>query len=377
MGGSHRALYDLATGLDRSRYQPVVLFYQSNEFVERLQRNGIEVITYEDIMQRERRIYHERGRLRRTFEMAVSVKRRYNVLRRHRIDLVHFNNSPWYGCDDWSPAAKLLGIPVVSSAMGIPPEESAAEPVRAWLVRRLDRILPVSQLIADMWLDAGVRRNQIKVVHHGIDVRGVTARVRRTTAQVRRELQIPEGSLLVAMVGNVREWKGQHVVIEALHLLDPAVLERITLVFAGGESAEDKGYRRRLDEMIAQFGLHSRVRFLGFRNDVPDIMAASDIVVHASIQPEPGGIVVLEAMAFGAAIVAAARGGHTEVMIDGTGLVFDTERPQELAACLTRLTTDEELRARLGRAANERIRQFSLERNVAETQAVYDELLFG
>ena len=377
VGGSHRALSDLVSTMDRSRYEPVVLYYQSNEYVERLRGHGLEVITFDDTREMELRKRREMKGPRRALEFAASVKRRYDILKRHRIDLVHMNNSPWHGCDDWFPAARLRRIPFVASAMGWPPQAMSNHPVQAWLVQNIDRILPVSQIMADVWEQAGVDTSHITVVHHGVNVDGVRARVRRTREDVHGEFEVPAGGVLVAMIGNVREWKGQHVVVESLPYVPAPIREKMVVVFAGAETERDKPYREHLNRRVEELGLGKQVRFIGFRNDVPDIMSAADVVVHASTHPEPGGIVVLESMALGTATVAAAVGGHTEVMIEGTGLTFDTSRVDQLAACLTRLAKDQELRARLGAAAEKRIREFSIERNAEETQQVYDELLNG
>jgi glycosyltransferase involved in cell wall biosynthesis len=127
--------------------------------------------------------------------------------------------------------------------------------------------------------------------------------------------------------------------------------------------------------MVAETGLSDTVTFLGPRRDVPELLDAADVAVHASTIPEPGGIVVMEAMALGKAVIAANEGGHTEVVWPDAGLLFDTREPEQLAVYLAELVEDPARREELGAAARRRIEEFSLERNVRDTQSVYANLL--
>ncbi|MHB1329218.1 MAG: hypothetical protein ACYC2K_13560, partial [Gemmatimonadales bacterium] len=80
VGGSHQALRDLVTNLDRTRYEPVVLFYQHNRHVEWIAQQGIEVYSFERERAEERRVYETRGRLARSWEVVRAVRRRIAFL---------------------------------------------------------------------------------------------------------------------------------------------------------------------------------------------------------------------------------------------------------------------------------------------------------
>ena len=375
VGGSHQALFDLVAGLDKNRFEPVVLFNQMNRFASSLMDLGIEVHDYGPVFEQEATLRRSAGRIAKGGAMAAAIRRRMRFLREHNIGLLHLNNSPSYGGMDWMPAAKLIGIPALSSIMEYQPY-SASLPWRA-IFRRFDRVLPVSRIVADSWIAAGIPPERVRVVHHGVDAQRVRARCTREPGEVRVELGVPDGRLLVVMGGNVRHWKGQHVVLEGLTRLSAEDQARLYIVFAGATSAEDRDYYAGLQDYVEQNRLGAWVRFLGFRSDLPNLLRAADIVIHASIQVEPSGIVVLEAMTLGSAVVAADMGGHTEVMVEGTGLTFNTKDPQTLAQQVSALTASAELRAQLGHAAVERVAEFSVERNVRRTESVYAELLRG
>ena len=117
------------------------------------------------------------------------------------------------------------------------------------------------------------------------------------------------------------------------------------------------------------------VLFLGSRQDVPDLVNAADLCLHASVMPEPFGLVLLEAMALGRTMIAARIGGPAEILTPDSGVLFDPTLPAELTAALSRLVADPAERARIGQAALRRVEEFSLERNVAGNVRVYRELL--
>lgn len=373
VGGSHQQLYDLVKYLDREEFEPVVLFYQDNAYRQRLEEIDCEVHLFDAIRAEERSVHLTAGRLRKTLEVLRAVLRRRRFLKEHAIDLVHVNNAPSIGNDDWLPACRILGIPIVSSAMG--DARGKGDPVHKLLFRSFDMVLPVSHYIENGMRDAGVPESRITTVHHGIDFQELRSRVGRKVADVRSELGVGPDQVLAAMVGNVREWKGQHVVIEGLGMLPADVRDRIQVVFAGVVRDVDQDFFRELRQRVRELELDDVVDFLGFRNDVPDIFNAADVAIHSSVVPEPGGIVVLEALCLGAAVIAADRGGHTEAIHPGNGRLFSTDHPGELADRLTELVRDPELRESLVRQAQEDIQAFSIERHTREVSKVYRRVL--
>jgi glycosyltransferase involved in cell wall biosynthesis len=145
-------------------------------------------------------------------------------------------------------------------------------------------------------------------------------------------------------------------------------------MFAGAVSPDAEDYAAELAATVDADGLRGIVTFLGNRDDVPDLLAASDVGLHASIDPEPFGLVVPEAMALGNAVIAARSGGPMEILTPETGILFDTASPSELAAHLTALALDPERRRSLAQHAPERAEHFSIARHVAGNLAVYDAL---
>jgi glycosyltransferase involved in cell wall biosynthesis len=373
VGGSYQALFDLARLLDRRQFEPVVLFNRPNLFVSRLAAEEIEVHTFEAERNIERSVHQNGNRLRKLREMARAVARRRQFLAAHRIDLLHLNNHPVYTCDDWLPAARWLGIPCVVNAMGEAIDERSR--LKRFLMRRYDRVIAISEHMRRRMLELGIADERIATVPLGLDAAAYRARVRRSPEEVRREAGVESGTFLVVMVGNIREWKGQHVVVEALAHLAPESRRRIQVLFVGATAPNDAEYAASLRALVEQKSLGANVLFAGSRQDVPDFVNAADLCVHASVIPEPFGLVILEAMALGKPLIAAAAGGPAEILTPDSGVLFDPSRPDELAVALSRLVPDPEAREHYGRAARERVEQFSLESYVSGNARVYRELL--
>lgn len=159
-----------------------------------------------------------------------------------------------------------------------------------------------------------------------------------------------DGTIAVGLVGTFGRWKGHETFLRAA-----ARVARVRPYIVGGAFYDTEGSqysRLELERLVASLGLEGRVGFTGFVERPAPILRALDVVVHASTQPEPFGLVIAEAMACGRALVTSATGGAAELVTDGIDAI--THRPGDvagLAAAIERLAADPALRAALGRAA--------------------------
>jgi glycosyltransferase involved in cell wall biosynthesis len=371
VGGSHRGLVDLVTSVDRSRFEPVVLFYQENRHVAALRAAGVETHCWDDVRRAEREV-RVRGGVSKYLDYAGAVRRRTHLLKALRIELIHLNNSPVVSYDDWLPAARIAGVPCITFAMGDAVMRSA---VQRFAARRFDHIITISRYMHEAVRAVGVREDRMTLAYLGVDAQALRAAVTTPRAAVRAELAVDPDDVLVVMVGNIRSWKGQSVVVEALALLPDQIRRRVQMRFVGAESALDAEYRRSLDARISACDLADRVRFLGPRNDVPALYAAADLALHASIIPEPFGLVVPEAMVHGTPVIASRFGGPGEVITPACGRLFDPSHPAELAAHLIEMVANPDLRRALGQEAARRVEAFSVRAMVQTIEGVYARLL--
>ena len=137
-----------------------------------------------------------------------------------------------------------------------------------------------------------------------------------------------EGKFVVGHFSRLSPWKGQHILIEALGQCP----QDVVVILVGDALFGEQEYVQDLHEKVIALGLENRVKFLGFRADIPQLMAVCDLVAHTSTAPEPFGRVIIEAMLCGKPVVAAQAGGAIELVQDGiNGFLVTPGKPQELA----------------------------------------------
>ena len=284
--------------------------------------------------------------------------------RDRRIELVHTHR--YKDTVLGTIAAKLAGVPCIVRTM-----HGLREPMRGWnqvkfrayealdrLVLRCfaNRVIAVSQRMADVLADSAYRQSLMTTIHNGIDLRTVAAT--RARADVRRELGVDDHTIVIGTAGRLSPVKGHDVLLRAARL----VLERdrnVVFVIAGAGPLQQP-----LSDFASRLRIDSAVRMLGARHDVHDLMAAMDIFVLPSLN-EGLPMAILEAMAAGKPVIASAVGGIPEVVQPRvSGLLVPPGDARALAnACLELVSNPEQLQ-RMG-AAGRRIAhgKFSHEHN--------------
>lgn len=181
-------------------------------------------------------------------------------------------------------------------------------------------------------------------------------------------------SFVVGMVGRIAPWKGQHVFIDAFSQAFPS--GNATAVVVGAPLFGEDQYAEQVRARAAGLGLNGRVQFVGFQDDVVGQLSRLDVLVHASILPEPFGQVVIEGMAAGLPVIATGAGGPAEIIEDGvTGMLYEPGNADALAQSLRQLAADPALRKRLGEAARCRAGDFAPEIIAGQLFSVYRALL--
>jgi glycosyltransferase involved in cell wall biosynthesis len=290
-------------------------------------------------------------------------------LRQLQPDLVHTNSlkASVYG----SLAANAAGIPVV------------------WHLR--DRIAPdylprpavhFVRQFANRLADGVVANSAATLATLGTPAAGECDRVHRVIPDSVEPSPYPRTTTSPAthaptfgIVGRIAPWKGQDLFVRAFAAAFPNPgAERAVIV--GAPLFGEEVCERDLQELITGLGLVERVQLRGFREDVWSELARIDVLVHASVIPEPFGQVVLEGMAAGLPVIASDEGGPAEVIADGnTGLLFTARSVDGLAAAMRALNDDPQTRERLGGAARRSINAFHPTRVGAQLEDVYKQVL--
>jgi glycosyltransferase involved in cell wall biosynthesis len=231
-------------------------------------------------------------------------------------------------------------------------------------------IIAVSQHTADHIVEEeATRREKVHVILNGIDFSRVRVSDPSAPARLRRDLEAADRPLLL-LPGRLHPEKGQSYLFRALPLLRPQLLRTPLVLVAGGGSFE-AAYRAE----VTSLGCDDMVRFLGFRRDLPDLMAAADLVLLPSVA-EAFGLVLAEALYLGIPVVATRVGGIPEIVSDGIdGILVPPADSGALAKAITGLLSDEPRRLKLSGAGRAKvIERFRFEDMVRRYEQLYGRL---
>jgi glycosyltransferase involved in cell wall biosynthesis len=366
IGGAEQQLVQLVSRLDRRRFRPVVCSLASGgPYADTLAAAGVPV-----------RIVGFRGlnrgiwTLRYLPRILAELRGLVTLIRAERPAIVH-------GFLFWAYvigtfAARRAAVPIVVASRRSLGCFKAAKPHYLWLERLANRrtnlLVANSEAVKqDVMVREGVPSARIRVVYNGIDAERYE---RRARPQMRAELEIPAGAPVVGVVANLIHYKGHRFLLQAfqrVHAWRPGTV----LLLAG-----DGPCRPELERLAEELGIVEMVRFLGTRRDIPELLAATDVVVLPSLE-EGFPNAVLEAMAAGKPVVASAVGGIPEAVVhEATGLLVPPGDPTALAEAILAVVGDPARAEQMGRAGQARAKdRFGMERMVTETEAIYEELL--
>ena len=234
-------------------------------------------------------------------------------------------------------------------------------------------VIAVSQHTADHLVhEEGAPAEKVHVALNGIDFSRVKVSDRDAPARLRREW-CPAGAHLLVVPGRLHPEKGHTYLFQALAAIRQR-LERPVVALVAGAGPFESAYR----EEVRSLGCEDIVRFLGFRTDIPDVIAAADLVVLPSVA-EAFGLVVAEALYLGTPIVATHVGGIPEIVEDGIdGVLVPPADSNALAKAIVGLLGDPERRRLMASAGRERVRdRFSFEKMMRAYEQIYERLVEG
>ena len=354
-GGAENVLLSLVKGLNRDLYCSTVVLNRGGWLEERLREAGAEVVCVE---------WNHWWDLKLPRALA-------HIIREREIDLVHSHlpDQNFYSC----LAGRMTGCPIVVTYHG-PVELRDANRLRGWLKLQLvkntaARVVVVCDYVRSMLHTIGFADHQMHRIYNGIATEHFRTLVRGT---LRMELKMPAEAVLVGMVGNVRGPKGQEHFIRAAQRIarqEPSV----HFIICGDLHPT---LAPPLFALVNKLGLQEKVHFLGFRSDVPHVLADLDVFVLPSTS-EGFPLVVLEAMATGRAVVATRCGGAEEVVEhEQTGLLVPVGDDQAIAESVIRLLLNPQMRARLARSGQRLCeKNFSMRMMIESYEALYAESL--
>jgi glycosyltransferase involved in cell wall biosynthesis len=350
-GAQHGMLLGLPR-FDNNHYEHVVCSIMDRmQMVQQFRNAGIEVRTL--------------GLSRKT-DISVALRLR-SLLKDLRPDVLH----------TYLLHANVLGR-IIGRLTGVPAiigSERTIGQARRWgriatkLTNPLTDAVEVNSKIGGKAIvsDLGVPSEKVELVRSGLDLAAFSASTKR--AKLRSELGLNDTHHLVTFIGRLRPVKGVEYGIKSFAAASEQH-QNLRMALAG--EGEQLGY---LEDLAGQLGISENVTFLGVRNDLPDLLAATDSVLMPSLN-EGFPRTAIEAMAAGKPVIATRVGGTPEAIIDGeTGILVPAKDVEAMAEALNTLVADGELQTRLGAAGRTRAEQnYSLANYVSRLDGLYQQL---
>lgn len=360
--GADRSILRSMLALKSKGITSIFILSKEGPLVDLARENGIEVrINRLGVIRR--KYLNPKGLFGRFVSMRQAYSSLKKILEEEKIDLIYTNTTLiWVG----AMLSWRTGIRHIWHV-----REIIHKPVLLkWIIGNLmklgaTRVICVSKAVRTSWNRFGPK-NRMIVLYNGIE----TTTYNNLRSELKTELGVTSSTLVIGMIGRVNLLKGQSYFLEiARHLMTQRSDLHFVLVgdpFPGYEYLLDE-----LKEQVLSNGMTEAVTDLGFRTDIPNILAGLDIFVLPSIGPDSLPTVVLEAMAASKPVVATKTGGSVEMVVEGeTGILIphdDSEQAAEMI--LTQLLNSSDLQA-TGNKGRERVEQFfsyeTFERNFVE-----------
>jgi glycosyltransferase involved in cell wall biosynthesis len=349
VGGGEISLLTLLGGLDLSRWEPVLVVPGEGEMAARARGQGlaVEVVPLPSLRW-----------------PALGVLRGYTALRRlvrsRGASLLHANGSRamLYA----GPVGRITGRPVIWHVRIADPEPFLDRALLWWA----DAVMVNSGAVARRFSWASAEK--IHCNHNGVDLHRFSPRP--TSASLRTSLGIPEQAPVVVSVGRFVPFKGYPFLLQAARTVEDVLPGVHWLLVGDGEQREE------LEAQCRELGLNPRVRFTGWRDDVPELLALCTVFVLPSLA-EHFGRVLIEAMAMGKAVVATDAGGVPEIVRNGvTGILVPPGDPAAMATALANLLQEPTRAGIMGTAGRERaVAHFSVAAHAGKTMKLYEGVL--
>ncbi|MBN1909748.1 MAG: glycosyltransferase family 4 protein [Pirellulales bacterium] len=352
--GQQRTMLSIVERLPQERMQPLVGVTGSGSFVDAVDQLGVDIMRFDYpslLAAYGGAIYRYRGsrRARMAWQFAQYVLRARRQLREKRISAVFCNDLR--GLLTVGLAARSLSIPVMIW--------DKLDRPHGWLdlleLPLANKTVLISEAVKKKFprWQLQTYRRRLQTISNGVDLAKFDA-----SHAIRRELGLRDGDLVVTIVGTITERKGHDRIFDVLPEFVARVPNAVLLIIGSvSRSGEDLEYFNNLPNRD-----HPNAWFLGVRDDIPEIMHSTDVLVVPS-RHEGMGRVVLEAMACRKPVVGARAGGIQEVVLhEKTGLLFDGHDRKGLLDSLVRLCESPVLRESMGQAGRARVEQ-SFEQN--------------
>ncbi len=394
VGGSHFSLLFLLEGLNKNIYSPVVMFYQEHRLIPRFREAGGRVLLFKKISPFDISEYFPWVKTKSgnriinlfliipciMFQKGINYLKTFvlptfncwQILRRENISLIHLNNT-LLRPQEWIFASLFTKAGIIAHERGINNHFPVQSLFWAYFLKY---IICISGAVKTNLLKHGFPEDKLCLIYNGLDPDKFIPTSSRN--DMLKNLGIRTECPVVGIVGNIKEWKGQETVIRAMKIVKRS-FDNVKCLIIGGiaDNGEERSFFKHLQNIIREDGIEETIFFTGERDDIPSVINSLDILIHASLAPEPFGRVILEGMALNKPVISNNIGAGQEIVLDGkTGLIVNSGDSQYLAEAIISLLQNRDKALEMGRNGYERLTEhFHASRYVKQVEDLYSKIL--
>lgn len=374
--GSDKTMLYFLSELDKTKYLPIIVLPFDGPLKIELEKNNIKVVIA-PVLKLYRKMFTPKNIFKFIKEYYKGIKILNALNKEYKFDLVYTHT-----------LAALIGI-LFAKKRNIKHlwhvQEIIAKPkVFNFLFKKIlsldcnHKVVYDSIATMNFWIENKLKLTEkSEAVWNGIETKNSKIFTDAELNEVRENYFFATNNeIVIALVGRINSWKGQQLLLQSFE----TVIEKhknIKLVYLGSAPPNQPIFETELRNKIKEYNLESNVILIPFQKEIEKFWNSIDIAVVPSTEPEPFGMVVIEAMLAKKPVIASNHGGPTEIIVENeTGLLFEPNNHNSLSDALEKLIQDEQLRKLYGANGFKRVHNtFSLENHVNHFEKIFEELL--
>lgn len=374
--GSDKTILMFISKLDKTKYFPIVILPFDGPLKREFEKNNIQVVIA-PVLKLYRKMFTPKNLIKVIREYREGLRTIDELHKKHNFQLVYSHT-----------LAALIGI-VFAKKRKIKHlwhvQEIIAKPKifnivfkKILGIKSNHKVAYDSHETMKFWIEGNAALTaKSEAVWNGIDVEEKVDYPQEIINDVRTNFfKSDSNEIVIALVGRINSWKGQQLLLDAFHILSQKY-NNIKLTFIGSAPPNQEIFETDLKAKIKEYNLENRALIIPFQEEIGKFWDSIDIAVVPSTEPEPFGMVVIEAMLSQKPVVASNHGGPTEIVLHNqTGFLFEPNNKQSLADALEKLVLDADLRKSFGTNGKKRaIAEFSIDSHVKHFEKIFEELL--
>jgi glycosyltransferase involved in cell wall biosynthesis len=371
--GSDKTLLLLIKNLDKSRFNSVVILPFEGPLVEEFKKEGV-IVEIAPVLKLYRNLLKPKNAIRFLFEIRESIKVADRLNEKYNFDIIYSNTLAVLLGIIFAKKKKIKHLWHVHEIIESPSIFKKTF-IKLLSLKANSQIVYNSIATQKFWNTNSSIKEKNTVIWNGLELDYVQLSTKEIQEIRTNKFNLTDNGIIIALVGRISRWKGQMVLLEAFNKIAQDY-SFIKLVIIGSPPPNQEVFLHNLENKITEYQLNDKVILIPFQDSINDIWQSIDIAVVPSTEPEPFGMVAIEAMLAKKPVIGSNHGGLSEIIVnEETGFLIEPNHPEELTQKLRKLILNESLRIEMGQKGFERVNNnFSVKNYVSSFEALFNNL---